>query len=152
MLEVSVPRQPYPLLTHTCTVSDNVSLFVSTAVVEWTIAFGYTFYLLTFFWDLRMSKGVHRGELSPQRLLAMKQNGQNVTAIREANEAGGGNLPSGMNQPVHGHPHGGTAVQAVPTNMAQASNGHATYGQGHHTPAYPANGRAANMASAGYAH
>ena len=151
MLEVSVPRQPYPLLTHTCTVSDDVSLFVSTAVVEWTIAFGYTFYLLTFFWDLRMSKGVHRGELSPQRLLAMKQNGQNVTAIREANEAGGGNLPSGMNQPVHGHPHG-TAVQAGPANMAQASNGHATYGQGYHTPAYPANGRAANMASAGYAH
>lgn len=33
-------------------------------VLEWTIAFGFTFYLLTFFYDLRMSKGVRKGELT----------------------------------------------------------------------------------------
>ena len=119
------------------------------AVVEWTIAFGFTFYLLTFFWDLRMSKGVHRGELSRQRLLAMKQNGQNVTAIREANEAGGGDLPAGMNQPATGYPNGAAGLNGY-GNMGQAGNGHATYGQGYSTTAYAANGRAANVAGAGY--
>ena len=33
-------------------------------MLEWTIAFGYTFYLLTFAYDLRLSKGVHKYELS----------------------------------------------------------------------------------------
>ncbi|KAI0714304.1 Frag1/DRAM/Sfk1 family-domain-containing protein [Cerioporus squamosus] len=119
------------------------------AVVEWTIAFGFTFYMLTFFWDLRMSKGVHRGELSRQRLLAMKQNGQNVTTIREANEAGGGDLPAGMNLPGQGYPHGVAASNGNAT-MAQGGNGHAPYSQGYPASTYPANGRAANVASAGY--
>ncbi|KAF7972534.1 hypothetical protein HWV62_17836 [Athelia sp. TMB] len=39
------------------------------AVLEWTIAFGFTLYLLTFYADLRMSKGVRRGELSRERLM-----------------------------------------------------------------------------------
>ncbi|KAI0031210.1 Frag1/DRAM/Sfk1 [Vararia minispora EC-137] len=34
------------------------------AVLEWVIAFGYTLYLLTFAYDLRLSKGVHKYELS----------------------------------------------------------------------------------------
>ncbi|TFK94035.1 hypothetical protein K466DRAFT_510385 [Polyporus arcularius HHB13444] len=127
-----------------------VLLFTATdagAVVEWTIAFGFTFYLLTFFWDLRMSKGVHRGELSRTRILAMKQNGQNVTAILEANEAGGGDLPAGMNQPAQGYPHG-----AVESNgHANGGNGHATYGQGYPTSTHPDHGGAANVASDGYA-
>jgi len=38
------------------------------AVIEWVIAFGYTFYLLTFYYDLRQSKGVHKGELSADRI------------------------------------------------------------------------------------
>jgi MFS family permease len=38
------------------------------AVFEWVIAFGYTFYLLTFYYDLRQSKGVHKGELSADRI------------------------------------------------------------------------------------
>ncbi|KAF4596372.1 hypothetical protein EYR40_007940 [Pleurotus pulmonarius] len=45
----------------------GVALFKSTnvgGVLEWTIAFGFTFYLLTFFYDLRMSKGVGKGELT----------------------------------------------------------------------------------------
>jgi hypothetical protein len=28
----------------------------SSAVLEWVIAFGFTFYLLSYFWDLRLSK------------------------------------------------------------------------------------------------
>ncbi|KAL9714297.1 hypothetical protein Ac2012v2_002610 [Leucoagaricus gongylophorus] len=38
------------------------------AVLEWVIAFGFTFYLLTFFYDLRLSKGVADGELKRERL------------------------------------------------------------------------------------
>ncbi|KAJ3876300.1 hypothetical protein F5051DRAFT_412036 [Lentinula edodes] len=37
-------------------------------IFEWIIAMGFTFYLLTFYYDLRQSKGVHRGELSADRL------------------------------------------------------------------------------------
>lgn len=33
------------------------------AIIEWIIAFGFTFYLLTFAYDLRLSKGVHKYEL-----------------------------------------------------------------------------------------
>ncbi|KAF9061404.1 Frag1/DRAM/Sfk1 [Rhodocollybia butyracea] len=49
----------------------GVTLFTAAnvaAVLEWTIAFGYTFYLLTFYYDLRQSKGVHKGELNADRL------------------------------------------------------------------------------------
>jgi hypothetical protein len=42
------------------------------AVLEWTIAFGYSLYLLTYVYDLRLSKGRHRGELSRDRLLAQQ--------------------------------------------------------------------------------
>ncbi|KAI0775304.1 Frag1/DRAM/Sfk1 family-domain-containing protein [Trametes elegans] len=59
------------------------------AIIEWTIAFGFTFYLLAFFFDLRMAKGVHKGEFSRERVLAMRQNGQCVAVPREADEAGG---------------------------------------------------------------
>ncbi|PFH53189.1 hypothetical protein AMATHDRAFT_138319 [Amanita thiersii Skay4041] len=38
------------------------------AILEWTIAFGYTLYLLTFFYDLRFARGKHRGELSEERM------------------------------------------------------------------------------------
>ncbi|TFK40138.1 Frag1/DRAM/Sfk1, partial [Crucibulum laeve] len=38
------------------------------AILEWTISFGFTFYLLTFFYDLRQSKGIQRGELSRERM------------------------------------------------------------------------------------
>ena len=37
---------------------------LTTAVIEWVISFGFTFYLLTFAYDLRLSKGVHKFELS----------------------------------------------------------------------------------------
>ena len=39
------------------------------AIIEWVIAFGYTFYLLTFYYDLRLSRGVHKGGYFDQGLL-----------------------------------------------------------------------------------
>ncbi|KAF7773333.1 hypothetical protein Agabi119p4_5500 [Agaricus bisporus var. burnettii] len=38
------------------------------AVLEWLIAFGFTLYLLTFFYDLRLSKGIPDGELTSEKL------------------------------------------------------------------------------------
>jgi len=38
------------------------------AILEWTIAFGFCFYLLTFYFDLRDSKGVHKGILSKEQM------------------------------------------------------------------------------------
>jgi len=38
------------------------------AVLEWFIAFGFTFYLLTFWYDLRQAKGVGRGEMREQHV------------------------------------------------------------------------------------
>jgi len=32
--------------------------------MEWVIAFGFTFYILTFYYDLRPSKNMERGELA----------------------------------------------------------------------------------------
>ena len=32
------------------------------AILEWTIAFGYTFYLLTFWWDLRHAQSAHSSD------------------------------------------------------------------------------------------
>lgn len=55
-------------------------------MLEWTIAFGYTFFLLTFFYDLRMSKGVHKGDLSRNRLLDMQQRGIPISAVTAGHE------------------------------------------------------------------
>jgi hypothetical protein len=38
------------------------------AILEWFIAFGFTFYLLTFWYDLRQAKGVQRGEMKEQHV------------------------------------------------------------------------------------
>jgi len=40
------------------------------AVLEWTISFGFSFYLLTFFYDLRLSKGVPAGVLTREKVRA----------------------------------------------------------------------------------
>ncbi|KAH8100069.1 Frag1/DRAM/Sfk1 family-domain-containing protein [Cristinia sonorae] len=80
------------------------------AVLEWVIAFGYTFYLLTFFYDLRMAKGVRKGEMDRDRLLAM-QGGEGMReARREVNETGrtypvGEGQPGGVNG-FNGHANG----------------------------------------------
>jgi len=39
------------------------TFFPFQAILEWTIAFGFTFYLLTFYTDLRQSKNVEKGAL-----------------------------------------------------------------------------------------
>jgi len=83
------------------------------AVLEWTIAFGYTFYLLTFFYDLRMSKGVHKGELDRDRLLAMQRNGGADAVMREANY-------TGPDYPTAGHNH----------SVAPNGNGYPANGNG----------------------
>ncbi|KAG6888929.1 hypothetical protein C0995_004942 [Termitomyces sp. Mi166 len=48
-----------------------VTLFKSTdagGVLEWTIAFGFTFYILTFFYDLRQAKGVRKGQYKKSQI------------------------------------------------------------------------------------
>ena len=39
------------------------------AILEWVIALGFTFYLATFYFDLRLSKGVEKGELAREKLV-----------------------------------------------------------------------------------
>ncbi|THH21269.1 hypothetical protein EW146_g235 [Bondarzewia mesenterica] len=43
------------------------------AILEWIIAFGFTFYLLSFAYDLRLSKNRHNGEFSKERLTTAHQ-------------------------------------------------------------------------------
>lgn len=44
--------------------SSSADPYIHQAVIEWIIAFGFTFYILSFAYDLRLSKGVHKFELS----------------------------------------------------------------------------------------
>lgn len=59
-------------LTLIClAIAFGITLYSSTeagAVLEWVIAFGFTFYLLTFFYDLRLSKGIADGELTREKI------------------------------------------------------------------------------------
>ncbi|KAJ7911502.1 Frag1/DRAM/Sfk1 [Mycena leptocephala] len=48
------------------------SAFNAGGVLEWTISLGFTFYLLTFYYDLRQAKGVRKGELNSQTMRWMK--------------------------------------------------------------------------------
>ena len=43
-----------------------------------------------------MSKGVSKGEFSRERMLAMRQHGQGVQAMRDANAAGASNVPHAL--------------------------------------------------------
>ncbi|CDO74984.1 hypothetical protein BN946_scf184945.g56 [Trametes cinnabarina] len=153
-----------------------ITLFQATdpgAILEWIIAFGFTFYILTFFFDLRMAKGVHKGELSRQRLLAMRQRGQGGEAAYEANGAGFGPGTNGhANGSANGYANGSTngyanvdgrtgthgyangypagAVTGGATGHTQMSsvNGPApTFGRANGPIPYTANARAANGAS-----
>lgn len=56
------------------------------AIIEWIIAFGYTLYLLTFVYDLRMAKGVHRGQYSRKRLLDLEKQGIPISAATAGHE------------------------------------------------------------------
>jgi len=42
--------------------------FNAGAILEWTISLGFTFYLLTFYYDLRQARGVRKGELNPRTM------------------------------------------------------------------------------------
>ncbi|CAL1716476.1 unnamed protein product [Somion occarium] len=90
------------------------------AVLEWTIAFGFTFYILTFAYDLRMAKGVHRGELTRERFLAEKRQEGDATAMREMNAGiGEPQFPTpvhhqnGNRQPEDGHANGYMGAQGI---------------------------------------
>ncbi|OSD06456.1 hypothetical protein PYCCODRAFT_933517 [Trametes coccinea BRFM310] len=150
-----------------------ITLFQATdpgAILEWIIAFGFTFYILTFFFDLRMAKGVHKGELSRRRLLAMRERGQGGEAAHEANGAGYGPGANGYaNGSANGHTNGyangsarGTAngsLNSYPTGPAAGgASGHTqmgsvngpvpTFGRANGPIPYTANARAANRTSA----
>ena len=129
-------------------------LFGNVAILEWVIAFGYTFFLLTFFYDLRMAKGVHRGDLSRRRLINMQEAGVPVAAavagheasVRASSESGPHHniYPDGYSG-GHSHDfHGGTYPNSVRTNGTAVS-----YAQ---QPPFASNGRGANTyAVNGYA-
>ncbi|KAF4613984.1 hypothetical protein D9613_007632 [Agrocybe pediades] len=49
-----------------CAIAFGIALYQAQdvgAILEWIIAFGFTFYLLSFHYDLRLSKNVERGQL-----------------------------------------------------------------------------------------
>ena len=104
-----------------------------------------------------MAKGVHKGELSRQRLLAMRERGQGLTAELEVNAAGDRGHTNGFaNTPANGHANG-VATNGYPAGTAANGhvqtndmNGSSAFAQGHTPIAYPANARAANTTSAGY--
>jgi len=55
------------------------------AILEWTISFGFTLYLLTFFYDLRQSRGVEKGELTRERMM---MNATRTTRVAAATDRG----------------------------------------------------------------
>jgi len=54
---------------------DNERATFVGGILEWVIGFGFVFYLLTFYLDLRMSKGMRKGDLSREKLTAMQNDG-----------------------------------------------------------------------------
>lgn len=90
----------------------GLRLMYAAAIIEWIIAFGYTFYLLTFAYDLRLSKGVHKFELSgrepstpPPAMRTTEQNGA-LTQNGYGNgtyQNGNGNVPASAGPKYHPH-------------------------------------------------
>jgi hypothetical protein len=62
--EVSSVNQDHAILTN--------SFVYLQAVFEWIITIDYSFYLLAFWCDLRLSKGVNKGDLAPGRPSALR--------------------------------------------------------------------------------
>lgn len=93
--------------------SFSLALHRLPAVLEWTIAFGFTLYLLTFFYDLRMAKGVHRGDLAKDRLIDMQQHGVPIAAATQGHEGefdpyARASYESGPNAHANAYPNGNT--------------------------------------------
>lgn len=70
----------------------GVALYQSSnvgAVLEWTISFGFTLYILTFFFDLRHSKEVQHGELSAEKFTTrtMPHNDRLTASAMQADSA-----------------------------------------------------------------
>ncbi|KAI0687656.1 Frag1/DRAM/Sfk1 family-domain-containing protein [Cytidiella melzeri] len=126
-----------------CAIAFAIALFEATdvgAVLEWTIAFGYTFYLLTFFFDLRMAKGVHRGQLAPSQIRNMQQQGipvSTATAGHEGNFGIEGGEPRASNDTYNTF----NTFNGRQPLLHNGQNGQPTYPK---TAYYAPNGRAAN--------
>ncbi|KZV61301.1 hypothetical protein PENSPDRAFT_593004 [Peniophora sp. CONT] len=95
------------------TIAKNVG-----AIIEWIIAFGFTFYMLTFAYDLRLSKGVHKFELSGHEPKtpppAMRTGDYNGATY------GNGVAPNGNGAYQNGH--GNSPLSAGPKYHPHANN------------------------------
>ncbi|KIP05039.1 hypothetical protein PHLGIDRAFT_108804 [Phlebiopsis gigantea 11061_1 CR5-6] len=119
-----------------------IALFQATdvgAVLEWTIAFGYTFYLLTFAYDLRMAKGVSKGQFSRRRLLDMEKHGIPISAAAVGHEGDHANTSSVPSANVY--PNGYSGGQYA---HSTTTNGTVGTANGHPVSLQNGNGRGAN--------
>jgi len=73
---------------------DNTTATFVGGILEWVIGFAFVFYLPTFYFDLRMSKGVQKGD--KERLTAMQRDG---TLTREGQLDGLGELTNAQQMP-----------------------------------------------------
>lgn len=121
-----------------CAIAFAIALFNATdvgAILEWIIAFGYTFYLLTFFFDLRLAKGAHRGQFAREQIRQAQMQGVPVSLMAAGHE--------GDFTPENGYYRGSSDTH-------NTYNGSAPLLQGGQLPRYPKhayapNGRAANV-------
>jgi hypothetical protein len=145
---------PYILQTTSVVCLTSFSAFflqltVRLAVLEWTIAFGYTFYLLTFAYDLRMAKGVHRGQLSKGRLRDMQERGIPISQATAGHE---GNPRASDDSNYHGHiyPDGYSGSGYRGSNYAHSTTTNGTMGTHNGYPMTAGNDRGANAPYNGY--
>ncbi|KII89796.1 hypothetical protein PLICRDRAFT_174631 [Plicaturopsis crispa FD-325 SS-3] len=109
----------------------GIALYKSTdvgACLEWAIALGFTFYLCTFAYDLRLAKGVPRGELRRERFEGAHGGELSKGEAREMREAVDGrdaNGGVGNGYGVNGREGNGGAGMPGIANGYGPMNGHA---------------------------
>ncbi|KAH7928054.1 hypothetical protein BV22DRAFT_226996 [Leucogyrophana mollusca] len=108
-----------------CAVAFGVALYYAQevgAILEWVISFGYTLYLLTFYYDLRMAKGVHKGQLNKEALIENGVVAASYDGIAPASTTGAGagtthNVGTGRSAvPQNPHDHAAPAPYTTSTN------------------------------------
>jgi hypothetical protein len=85
-------RLSKPKMSHKHLILTVISFLL--AILEWTISFGYTLYLLTFAYDLHMSKGRHKGELTRDALMTQQVGHGHQAGYGNGYQAHGGYRPS----------------------------------------------------------
>jgi len=103
------------------------------AVLEWAISFGYVFFLLTFYYDLRQAKGAYRGRYAPEPHHDMHDNHSGHSTSGFANSGAYANGQSQNANMVQGQ---------APTYPSAAYGGHQPHGNGaggHYPNEYQAN-------------